>query len=124
IVLPVSLNTTASMTLPSEGISLRWYQALFEDWALIRAFGLSLFVATVTSLISLAAGIPCAYVIAWRNLRALDASLLSPITIPAFVLGGVLLMALAPFGLVRSLTGLIAAHVIVPLPYVVRTMVS
>lgn len=124
VILPVSLNTTASMVLPSEGISLQWYRALLQDWALIHAFGLSIFVAIVASIISLSVGIPCAYVIARRNLRVLDTILLSPITFPAIVLGAALLMAFAPLGLVRSVTGLIAAHVIVTLPYVVRTMVS
>jgi putative spermidine/putrescine transport system permease protein len=124
IVLPVSLNATASMALPTEGISLRWYQALFHDADLMRAFGLSAFIATVSSLLALAVGIPCAYVIARRHLNVLDAILLSPITFPAIVLGAALLMAFAPLGLVRSVPGLIAAHLVITLPYVVRTMVS
>lgn len=124
VVFPVSLNATSSMSLPTEGLSLRWYAAVFQDEALIRAFGLSIFVACASSVISLAAGIPCAYVIARRNLRMLDAVLLSPITFPAVVLGAALLMVLAPLGLVRSVPGLVAAHIVVTLPFVIRTMVS
>lgn len=124
IVVPVSLNATASMSLPTDGLSLRWYQAVFEDDALIHAFGLSIFVATASSAISLVAGVPCAYAIARRNLRVLDSILLSPIMFPAVVFGAALLMVFAPLGLVRSVPGLVAAHVAVTLPFVIRTMVS
>ena len=124
VIVPVSLSVTASMSLPTEGLSVRWYQALFADSSLIRAFGLSVGIAALSASIGIAAGIPCAYVIARRNLALLDIILLSPITFPAVVFGGALLMVLAPFGLVRTVPGLVAAHVAVTLPYVIRTMVS
>ncbi len=42
-------------------------------------------IAAASSVISLLLGIPAAYVIARRNLRFLDALLLTPITFPAVV---------------------------------------
>lgn len=124
VIVPVSFSATSSLALPTEGLSLRWYQSVFGDAQLLRAFRLSLLVATVSSLISLALGVPAAYVIARRNLRFLDALLLTPITFPAVVFGGALLMVLAPIGLVRTVPGLVAAHALTTLPFVVRTMVS
>jgi putative spermidine/putrescine transport system permease protein len=124
VIIPVSFSATASLSLPSEGLSFRWYQEVFGDVPLIRAFLLSTLIAAVSSIISLAAGVPAAYVIARRNLRGLDAVLLTPVTFPAVVLGGALLMVFAPIGLVRTVPGLIAAHVIMTLPFVVRTMVA
>lgn len=124
VIVPVSFNATASMSLPTEGLSVRWYQALFADGSLIRAFGLSVFVAALSASIGLTAGIPAAYVIARRNFQVLDAILLSPIIFPGVVFGGALLMMFAPMGLVRTVPGLAAAHVAVTLPYVIRTIVS
>jgi ABC-type spermidine/putrescine transport system permease subunit II len=124
VIVPVSFSANASLSLPTEGLSLRWYQSVFGDASLIRAFLLSILIATVSSLISLLAGIPAAYVIARRNLRFLDAILLTPITFPAVVFGGALLMVLSPIGLVRTIPGLIAAHVLMTLPFVIRTMVA
>jgi putative spermidine/putrescine transport system permease protein len=124
VVLPVSFNATTSMSLPTEGVSLRWYQSLVHDGPLLRSLWLSVLVATASSLIAMIVGIPCAYVIARRNLRMLDAILLSPITFPAVVFGAALLMVLSPLGLVRTVFGLIGAHTAVVLPFVIRTMVS
>jgi putative spermidine/putrescine transport system permease protein len=124
VIVPVSFSATSSLALPTEGLSLRWYQSVLGDASLLRAFSLSLLVAAVSSLIALALGIPAAYVIARRNLRFLDALLLTPITFPAVVFGGALLMVLAPIGLVRTVPGLVAAHALTTLPFVVRTMVS
>jgi putative spermidine/putrescine transport system permease protein len=124
VIVPVSFSATSSLALPTEGLSLRWYQSVFGDASLLRAFYLSTLIATVSSILALLLGIPAAYVIARRNLRFLDALLLTPITFPAVVFGGALLMVLAPIGLVRTIPGLVAAHALTTLPFVVRTMVS
>jgi putative spermidine/putrescine transport system permease protein len=124
VIVPVSFSASSSLALPTEGLSLRWYQSVFGDASLLRAFYLSMLIAAVSSVISLLLGIPAAYVIARRNLRFLDALLLTPITFPAVVFGGALLMVLAPIGLVRTVPGLIAAHALTTLPFVVRTVVS
>src|ERR1700730_2173928 len=79
VIVPVSFSATSSLALPTEGLSLRWYQSVF-----------------------------------------VDALLLTPITFPAVVFGGALLMVLAPIGLVRTIPGLVAAHALTTLPFVVR----
>jgi putative spermidine/putrescine transport system permease protein len=124
VIVPVSFSATPSLALPTEGLSLRWYQGVFGDSSLLRALYLSTLIAAVSSLIALVLGIPAAYVIARHNLRFLDALLLTPIMFPAVVFGGALLMVLAPIGLVRTIPGLIAAHALTTLPFVVRTVVS
>jgi putative spermidine/putrescine transport system permease protein len=124
VIVPVSFSASSSLALPTEGLSLRWYQSVFGDTSLLRAFYLSTMIAGASSVIALLLGIPAAYVIARRNLRFIDALLLTPITFPAVVFGGALLMVLAPIGLVRTVPGLIAAHTVTTLPFVVRTMVS
>src|ERR1041384_4421992 len=83
VIVPVSFSASSSLALPTEGLSLRWYQSVFGDASLLRAFYLSTLIAAVSSIISLLLGIPAAYVIARRNLRFLDALLLTPITFPA-----------------------------------------
>ena len=124
VIIPVSFSASSSLSLPTEGLSLRWYKSVFGDASLLRAFYLSALIAAVSSIIALVVGIPAAYVIARRNLRFLDAVLLTPITFPAVVFGGALLMVFAPIGLVRTVPGLIAAHTLMTLPFVLRTMVG
>jgi putative spermidine/putrescine transport system permease protein len=124
VIFPVSFSASSSLSLPTEGFSLRWYQAVFSDSPLIHAFLLSLFIAAASSIISIIVGAPAAYVIARRNLRVVDAVLLSPLAFPGVVFGGALLMVFAPMGLVRTVPGLLAAHVIVALPFALRPMVA
>jgi putative spermidine/putrescine transport system permease protein len=47
---------------------------------------------------------------------------LTPLVFPAIVLAAAIAMVLAPLGLVRNFWGLVLAHIIVTLPYVVRTV--
>lgn len=124
VVIPVSFNVNSSLSLPTEGLSLRWYASVFGDLRLINSFLLSVIVALGATLISLILGTLAAYAIARYELHMLDVMLLAPIAFPAVVLGGALLMVLAPLGYVRTLPGLLLAHSVVTLPYVVRTMVA
>lgn len=124
VIVPVSFSAGSSLSLPTEGLSLRWYQSALTDPALMQAFGLSVMIAFVAAVISTAIGVPAAYALVRGRIPYLDSVLLLPITFPSVVFGGALLMMFAPLGLVRTVPGLIAAHVAVTLPFVVRTMIS
>ncbi|TCT07841.1 ABC transporter permease [Aquabacter spiritensis] len=124
VIIPVSFSAGTSLSWPTEGWSLRWYEATLSDAGLMRAFGLSATIAIVSALTSTAIGVPAAYAIVRGRIRFLESVLLLPITFPTVVLGGALLMAFAPLGMVRTVPGLIAAHVAITLPFVVRTMIS
>jgi putative spermidine/putrescine transport system permease protein len=124
VIIPVSLNPSPSLGLPVGGVSLRWYISALSDRRLLHALELSILVALISTIVALSVGSCAAYAIARRDLRTLDLLFLAPIAFPGVVLGGALLFVLAPLGLVRTAPGLITAHVVVVLPYIVRTMVT
>lgn len=124
VIVPVSFSAGTSLALPTEGLSLRWYEATLSDGALMQALGLSALIAVTSASIATAIGVPAAYGIVRGKIPYLENVLLLPITFPSVVLGGALLVIFSPLGLVRSVPGLIAAHVAVTLPFVLRTMIS
>lgn len=77
------------------GFSLRWYAALFDDGELLAAFGNSLVIAALSTLIALAVGTATALLL-WRfrfaGKAALEAVLGLPIVVPEIALGAAFLV--------------------------------
>lgn len=127
VVVGASLNTSSALAFPPEGLSLKWYWAAFGDIAFMRALWLSVYLAAASTFLSLAIGSPAAYAIAryaFRGKELAQSTLMSPLIVPAVVLAIGLLSFLNWLGIGRTFTGLLIAHVLVTLPYVVRTMTA
>lgn len=125
VVIPVSLNPAESLSLPTGGLSPRWYQAILEQSTYTDAMLLSAVVAIVATALALAVGTMASfalirYPVPGRSLW--NSLLLSPLVFPSVVLGVALLLFFTPLGLVRSVEGLILAHTVITLPYIVRTV--
>lgn len=109
---------------PPQDLSLRWFRALADNPGWLEALQTSvvlLFVVTPIT-VMLGTGAACALArLDFRYREALQAFILSPLMIPQVVLGIALLYMLTAAGLAGSLTGLAIGHIIVALPYTVRT---
>lgn len=109
---------------PPRGFSLRWFQALAQNPAWFDALANSAILLVIVTPIAVVLGTTAAYALArlqFRGRDALQAFVLSPLMIPQVVLGIALLYVLIAFGLSGTLIGLAAGHIIVCLPYTVRT---
>lgn len=127
VVLPVSLNTEAILGLPRDGLSLQWYAALATDPRIGQAFGASLRLAVVVTVLSIAIALPAALALS-RLPSRIDGPLIAfftlPLMLPAVVLGLGLMLVLVQVGLLATFTGLVVAHLIVVTPYVIRLLTS
>jgi putative spermidine/putrescine transport system permease protein len=91
----------------------------------LSALWTSFEVAVAASLIATLIGLPAAYVLVRRRFpgrRALAAVFLSPLMVPQIIVGVGLLQLYTALGGANSLTGLVMAHVVAVLPYVIRTV--
>ena len=61
IVVGAALSDTTYLTFPPQGLSLRWFQNIFEISAFRRTIVTSLQIALLGTLIALLIGIPAAY---------------------------------------------------------------
>jgi putative spermidine/putrescine transport system permease protein len=125
VIVPLSFNSGTYLTFPLAGISLRWYEALFAsaNWKL--AFGNSIIVACATTVIATALGTAGAISLKRlppRMAKVLTFVILSPIVVPVVITGVGIYFLYASVGLTNTLPGLVMAHVVLAVPFVVVTV--
>ncbi|MET4316051.1 ABC transporter permease [Bradyrhizobium sp. RT4b] len=125
IVVATSFTSGDAMRFPPTGFSLRWYYAFWESSLFIDSLSLSLKVAALATVLSLLFGFAAAFGIERHNFRGrglIRGFMLSPLLIPAVVLGLGLMQMQVWIGISQTFLGLLVGHVVVTLPYVVRTL--
>jgi putative spermidine/putrescine transport system permease protein len=127
IVLLTSFTATESLRFPPQGYSLRWYKALLDADQMQTAAWNSLIVAVGTTLISVVLGTAGALAIARsqaRWARIADLLFMSPLILPALAFGFAALIYIHLVGFNPSLPLLVLGHVIVCVPFVLRTTIA
>ena len=127
IVLLTSLTASQSLKFPPDGLSLRWYEALLTADQMQQAAWTSLVVAFWTTVVSAILGTAAALAIsrsqsAWA--RAFDLLFMSPLLLPALAFGFAALVFIYQLGLRPSIPFLILGHVVVCVPFVLRTTLA
>jgi ABC-type spermidine/putrescine transport system permease subunit II len=125
IVIPMSFSSAASLRFPPFGLSLRWYREFFADPVWREAAANSLMVAGVSSVLAVALGTLAAYRLVrgrFRGRSVLEAHFVAPLVVPSVIAAVALYIAFAKVGLLGSYLGLILAHTVHSVPYVVLLM--
>jgi ABC-type spermidine/putrescine transport system permease subunit II len=125
IVIPMSFSSAASLRFPPSGLSLRWYREFLSDATWRQAAANSLMVASVSSLLAVAFGTLAAYRLVrgrFRGRSVLEAHFVAPLVVPSVIVAVALYIAFAKVGLLGSYLGLILAHTVHSVPYVVLLM--
>ncbi|WP_340537927.1 ABC transporter permease [Nocardioides sp. GXZ039] len=127
VVALASVTETGYLTFPPQGFSMRWYQQILDTPGFVDAFVTSLQLAAVTTVISVLICVPAAYAInrySSRTTRSLEQVFLSPLILPAVVLGLGLLFVLSRTGWSGTFEGGVLAHVIIASPFVIRAVLA
>jgi putative spermidine/putrescine transport system permease protein len=127
VVVAVSFTDKGYISMPFDGASLRWFRAILENEDIVDAFWLSVRLALVAATLGVALAVPAALAIAryrFPGRGALTCFFLSPMMIPAVVLGIAFLRFLSMLGLGGSFWSLCATHVIIVVPYALRLALS
>jgi putative spermidine/putrescine transport system permease protein len=125
VVIAVSFNPTAILSFPPTGFSLRWYANVLTYPQFQRAAVNSLLVTAGAVALALPVGTLAALALERGRLRGRNvwaALLLSPLVVPGVAAGLGFLILAASLGLLRSRSVLVAAHVVLVLPFVVRSV--
>jgi putative spermidine/putrescine transport system permease protein len=125
VVVAVSFNPTAILSFPPTGVSLRWYENVLTYPQFQRAAVNSVLVTGMSVALALPAGTLAAVALERGRLRGRHvwaAVLLSPLVVPGVAAGLGFLILAAALGLLRSRAVLVAAHVALVLPFVVRSV--
>ena len=127
VVVLASFSRTSYLTVPPQGLTLRWFATVLHDAEYVRAIGLSVVLALVATLGSLVAGVAASYALVRHRMRGHDlvaAWLNAPLIFPGVVIGVALLQFYALVRINGTFAGLALAHVVITVPYVVRAMMA
>ncbi len=131
LLLPVLVVTLAAfsgraiLSFPPESWSLRWFMKAiaYEDFQI--GFHNGLIVTTCASSIALLVGAAFALALdryEFRGKRLLETVLLAPLVVPHFTVGLGFLILAAQMGLARGYAVIVACHVVLVLPFVLRSV--
>jgi putative spermidine/putrescine transport system permease protein len=112
---------------PPPEYSFRWYANFLSDDYYLTGLKTSLILAVIATVVSTAAGVSAAIVLErydFPGKQALEALFLSPLVVPAVVIGFALLLFFALIGVFDGFTRLLGGHIIITFPYTVRTTLA
>ena len=124
-IVPLSFNSGIFLTYPLQGVSTRWYSEFFGSERWLAALWNSVFVALVSTALAVTVGTAASIGLVRLGPRlrsVLTALIISPIIVPVVITGVGLYFLFAPLGLTSSYLGLILAHTVLSVPFVVITV--
>jgi len=127
IIILAGLSAGSSLSFPPNGLSLKWYLAVFEVESFRKSFILSMFLAIGGTVVALLLGVPAAYALSRYKLpfgETIKLIVAAPIIVPGIIVGLALLRYLVvPLDFTVTLA-LFLAHTALVLPYAVRVVTA
>ena len=127
VTVAVSFGSSSVFSLPPPDWSMRWYESLAGTRGLWPSLLTSIEVAAFSTVVALALGTLCAIALVrgrFPGREAIATFLVSPLMLPGLVIGIAMLQGFKAAGLREAYSSLLIAHVIITLPYVVRTVLG
>lgn len=127
VVVLASLTETSYPTVPPEGLTFKWYAKVLQDASYIRAIVFSAMLAIVSTVLSLVVGTAASYALIRRAVpgaNVISTALMAPLVFPAVVIAVALLQFYTLVGVRGSFGALVAAHILITVPYVVRSVLA
>lgn len=127
IVIPMSFSSANSLAFPPPGWSLRWYESFFGQEKWLLSAWVSLRVALGTMIVATTLGTAAAYglhVGSFALRGTISSVLIAPLAIPSILLAIGLFFVYASAGLLNSTLGLVIAHTLAAIPFVLITMTA
>jgi len=123
----ISIGTSAFAAFPPRGFTLAWYAKVLADPEFQTSLIFSTALAIGATAGALLLGVPAAFALARHDFpgrAATGAALLSPLIFPVLITGVALLQMFATLNSNNTPLNMLIAHVVVTMPYVVRTVTA
>jgi len=128
VVITVSFGSTSTFDFPPKGLSFKWYQAFFASEMFVRSFfRVSQVVGLSTALVATIVGTLSAIGLVrlrFRGRQAIETFFLSPLLVPHILLGAAVYLYLARLAWPTSSSTLLAGHIVIATPYVIRCVTA
>jgi len=122
VVLLLAFNSSQFGGFPIEGFSLQWFDKLYQNEAIVRAFKTSFVLGICTAILATTIGILASLALVRYRFPGkawITTFLISPVLVPETVLAVGLLLFLRWLSMPRSFALLLIGHTIIALPFVV-----
>jgi putative spermidine/putrescine transport system permease protein len=127
IVVPLSFSAGEYLEFPPREYSLRWYENYLTSTEWMDATWVSLKVAVLTTLVATPLGVAAAYGLhasGSRFARTVQVALLTPLLVPIIIIAIGVFYFYAKASLLNTTFGLVCAHAILAIPFVMVTVTS
>lgn len=125
VIIGSSMTTTSFLAFPPVGLTVSWYGIMLGDQSYVNAFLISTLLATGATIVAVVLAVPACIAIARYSFPGktfLTSFLMSPLILPHVVLGAALLQYGTAIGLTRSFAALLVGHVVIIIPFILRTV--
>lgn len=122
VIFPISFSASPYLEFPPRGLSFQWYQRYFHSSNWIDSTLLSVRVALMTTFFSTVIGTLASIGLTkskFKGKRLINAIIISPMVVPAIIIAVSFYFLFAKWHLIGTETGLIFAHTVMALPFVV-----
>ena len=121
VVIPISFSAAKYLTFPPPGWSAQWYERYFGSREWMSATVRSVEVAALTTLAATAVGTAAALALrrSFRGKSIVSLVVLAPMVVPVIIVAIGIYGLYARLQLVGTLAGLVLAHTVLALPFVV-----
>lgn len=126
-IVPLSFNASSFLSYPLSGFSLRWYRTFFHSQEWLGALGNSLLIAPLATLLATVLGVLAATGLVrgeFRGKGVIMAIIISPMVAPVVIIAVGMFFFFARLSLLNSYLGLVLAHALLGVPFVVITVVA
>jgi putative spermidine/putrescine transport system permease protein len=127
VAIGVAFGADRIARFPPQGFSLQWFAAALTDRTFMSALATSLELAVLTTIGTIVLGLPAAVALGRRAFvggGAVEIFLLSPLTLPGVLFGISMLFFLGATRWGLSWSGILVAHIVIAVPYLLRTTVA
>lgn len=127
VIVPLSFNSSSFLSYPLSGFSLRWYQTFFHSQEWLNALGNSLIIAPMATLLATVLGVLASMGLVrgeFRGKGIVMAIVISPMVAPVVIIAVGMFFFFAKLSLLNSYLGLVLAHALLGVPFVVITVVA
>jgi putative spermidine/putrescine transport system permease protein len=127
VVVIAAFTSGEFITFPPQSFSLRWFDKVIRDPEFISPLWNSIRLGASATVVASALAVPAAIALVRGDIpgrRLIESFLLAPLSLPTIILAVGLLFFTAQIGLGASFTSLLIGHVVIVIPYVLRTVLG
>ncbi len=128
VVVLFSFSERSYFSFPPEGFSVRWYRAAWDSGLFLvpalRSLALAALATALAALLAVPAALGLRRLPAGRLRGAVEFAFLSPLIVPALIIGIALLYAFNRVRLLDTFTALVVAHALIVFPFMFRAVLT